>query len=113
MESLGYQLVVKRKVSREEWIRSIHEHAKQLSEIIGEEILVNRRVLEAELKKWDQEGAPWCVCRFQRTPDNVCPCTHHIEELKRFGRCKCGLFWRKSKCEEFRKRTKKDVSFCA
>jgi len=30
----------------------------------------------------------YCICRF-KTP---CPCPYHIKELKKYGRCKCGLF---------------------
>ena len=111
-ESLGYKLVFRKRVSQEEWIRTVYEHARELSRILGEEILVNRKVLEAELEKWEREGAPWCVCRFQRTPKEVCPCTYHLEELRKFGRCKCGLFWTRSACRKFIERAGRKTMYC-
>jgi ferredoxin-thioredoxin reductase catalytic subunit len=111
-ESLGYQLVVKKRLTKEEWIKAIHQHAKELSKKLGEEVLVNKRVLEAEIKKWEREGLPYCVCRFEKKPSTICPCTYHIDELKKYGRCKCGLFWTKRKCEEFKDRIKREVSYC-
>ena len=110
--SIGFTVIRTYRFDKEAWRRFIYKWAEVLSQILGERVLVNEKVLNQELQKWDKEGLPYCVCRFERSPREVCPCIYHLDELRQMGRCKCGLFWLESKCNEFRKKVKKDVSFC-
>jgi len=79
-------------VKKEDIVYYITNHANLLSEIFDKCVAVNPRVLKLLLINYDRFGFPYCPCRFARTDDNICPCVYHIEELKRYGRCRCGLF---------------------
>jgi len=71
----------------------IKYHVHTLRWILGREVEVDERVLEAFRKKYGSRPAePYCLCRFERSWRTVCPCVWHIEELAKYGRCKCGLF---------------------
>jgi len=58
-------------------------YTRLLSEYLGREVDFNYSIYGLIVRK---EG--YCICRF-KTP---CPCPYHIKELKKYGRCKCGLF---------------------
>jgi hypothetical protein len=64
--------------------QSIAVHLKLLRDYFGN-VEVNASVLKAILN-----NGGYCICRFKV----VCPCTHAFTELKKYRRCKCGLFRR-------------------
>ena len=33
-------------------------------------------------------GKPYCPCKIQHTPENICPCVDMMEKKE----CKCGLY---------------------
>jgi hypothetical protein len=65
--------------------QSIAVHQELLSDYFGN-VEVNASVLKAIV---GNNG--YCICRFKV----VCPCTHAFVELKKYRRCKCGLFFRR------------------
>jgi hypothetical protein len=58
-------------------------YTRLLSEYLGRKIDFDYNIYELIVRK-----GGYCICRF-KTP---CPCPYHIKELKKYGRCKCGLF---------------------
>ena len=59
-------------------------HAIYLSLLLKRRVHVRWRIADLVLQK---EG--YCPCRFVKVK---CPCRWRIEELKKYGRCRCGLF---------------------
>lgn len=39
-----------------------------------------------------EHGEYYCPCRVQHTKETICPCAFHKAEIKRDGKCLCGLF---------------------
>jgi hypothetical protein len=58
-------------------------YTRLLSEYIGREIDSHYHLYGEIVRR-----GGYCLCRF-KTP---CPCTYHIKELEKYGRCRCGLF---------------------
>jgi len=75
----------------EEEIRRWHEH---LRSVFGE-VIIDEDIL-AKI----QSNNYICLCKFRIR----CPCPESIEEIKKMGRCRCGLFRLESKYIEFRAR---------
>jgi len=69
------------------------EHARKISKLLGKEVVVNPKVIPLIIKRIEDFGKPYCPCRVERNERTICPCYYHVEELKRYGRCKCGLFY--------------------
>jgi len=61
--------------------QAITIHRKLLSYYLDRDIVVNDLVFEKIVKSGR------CMCRF-----TLCPCSYALPELKKYGRCKCGLF---------------------
>jgi ferredoxin-thioredoxin reductase catalytic subunit len=53
----------------------------------GERVL---RIVNGLKRNYEKYGAPYCPCKVDKVPDNICPCKDHIER----GTCICGLFKR-------------------
>jgi len=75
--------------------KEYEEHAKKISSFLGTTIIVDPRIIPLIIKKIEDYGKPYCPCRtgYER---NICPCYWHVEELRKHGRCRCGLFVAKS-----------------
>jgi len=69
-----------------------NDHAEELHVKYGWKVNVNDKVVMLIAKKMLKYGKAYCPCRVELKNENICPCIHHIEELKIYGRCKCGLF---------------------
>ena len=79
----------------EDLVTLIIQHANYLTEALGlsgKVVAVNPRVLAKLIEVWKKHGVPYCPCRFERNEDTICPCIYHVQELLKYGRCKCGLF---------------------
>lgn len=46
------------------------------------------KIIEALRRNYKKYGAPYCPCKIDRIPDNICPCKEHLTS----GVCKCGLY---------------------
>ena len=68
------------------------EHAARISKFLGKKVVVNPRIIPLIIKQIEDYGKPYCPCRTQKNEKTICPCYYHVEELKRYGRCRCGLF---------------------
>lgn len=68
--------------------RLYEDHRAQLEKILGKKVSINRKVIAQIAKNMIRYGKPVCPCK----PSELCPCKDHINELKKYGRCKCGLF---------------------
>jgi ferredoxin-thioredoxin reductase catalytic chain len=58
-----------------------------------------RNLIRGLARNWVKHGLPLCPCK-QVTGDRVqdrrlvCPCKDHHDEIKQYGSCCCGLFWK-------------------
>jgi len=68
------------------------EHARKISKLLGKEVIVDPKVIPLIIKRIEDYGKPYCPCRTSLDDRNICPCYWHIEELRKYGRCRCGLF---------------------
>lgn len=84
----------------EDLVALLTRHADLLSIILGKKVLVNPKVLRAIIVTWRRFKVPYCPCRFEKKSDTICPCIYHIQELIRYGRCKCKLFYIASNCSK-------------
>ena len=62
-------------------------HSIHLSLILRKRVKVNWRIAELVVR-----NKYYCPCRFGKVEENRCPCKWHVEEVRRFGRCKSRLF---------------------
>jgi len=69
-----------------------NDHAGKLSRTYGWKVKVNDEVVVLVAKRMLKYGKAYCPCKLELKDENICPCTHHIEELKKHGKCRCGLF---------------------
>jgi hypothetical protein len=76
-----YEEIMKRRNEGAPYILRLY--TKLLSEHIRREIDFDYYIYGEIVRK-----GGYCICRF-KTP---CPCKYHIKEIKKYGRCKCGLF---------------------
>lgn len=56
-----------------------------------------KRLIRGLLENEKNKGAKYCPCRRitgnkEEDKDKICPCKWHLEEIKKDGRCLCGLF---------------------
>jgi ferredoxin-thioredoxin reductase catalytic subunit len=65
----------------------IEYHRELLCDYFNTVVNLNYEVLNKVIK-----NNYYCICRFERTKKTLCPCVYHLDELRRYGRCKCGLF---------------------
>jgi len=68
------------------------EHAKKLEAILGKPVEVDEDVIIEVVHRVEAFGKPYCPCRVERDEKTICPCFYHVDELKHYGRCRCGLF---------------------
>lgn len=74
--------------------RRYRQHAKKISSLIGEKVCVNAKVILLIIRQIEELGKPYCPCRTEKSEKTICPCFYHVEELRRHGRCRCGLFYK-------------------
>jgi len=85
--------VIKHRIELYNKLKKQHdEHARKISKLLGKEVVVNPKIIPLIIKQIDKFGKPYCPCRIKRSERTICPCFWHVDELKRYGRCKCGLF---------------------
>ncbi|MHC1628862.1 MAG: ferredoxin-thioredoxin reductase catalytic domain-containing protein [Candidatus Nezhaarchaeales archaeon] len=72
--------------------KQYEEHAKKLSQLLGKKVVVNHKVIPLIIKQVEEYGKPYCPCRIEKNEKTICPCYYHVEELKAYKRCRCGLF---------------------
>ena len=86
--------VIKHRIELYNKLRKQYEaHARKLSDFLGVEIAVNHKVIPYIIKRIEDYGKPYCPCRTTLDERNICPCFYHVDELRKYGRCKCGLFY--------------------
>lgn len=68
------------------------EHSVGLSKSLGKEVVVNHKVIPLIIKSIEEFGKPYCPCRVEKNEKTICPCHYHVEEIQKYGRCRCGLF---------------------
>jgi len=74
-------------------LKKLYEvHARRISKLLGKEVKVNPKIIPLIIKQIEDYGKPYCPCRPQKNERTICPCFWHVDELKRYGRCRCGLF---------------------
>jgi len=58
---------------------------------LNDEIKV-KTLLKAENRYIDLEGSPYCPCKIDHTPNNICPCEECLDEIKEKGVCCCKMY---------------------
>ena len=88
----------------EELIENYQEYAQKNGFKLNPDKNAVEKLVTGLLVNEAKDGARYCPCR--RITGNkeedilkVCPCRWHIEEIKKYGRCLCGLFVCDSKKE--------------
>jgi len=59
-----------------------------------------RKLLKGQLENQKKLGSRYCTCKartgdFNIDKNIICPCKAHKDEIKKMGRCWCGLFLKK------------------
>lgn len=57
-------------------------------------------LLKGQIENQKIHGYRFCTCKartgdFKIDKDIICPCKAHKDEIKKMGRCWCGLFFKK------------------
>ncbi|WP_440059487.1 ferredoxin-thioredoxin reductase catalytic domain-containing protein [Thermogladius sp. 4427co] len=60
--------------------------------MLNRRIEVNEDVIILIIHSYEQYGIPYCPCRVEKNEKTICPCFYHIDEIRKNGRCRCGLF---------------------
>jgi len=85
----------------EEEVKEIRKRMERYAEMKGYSLNPDEEVvyviLRGLLENKRKYGYPYCPCRVvtgNREEDlsKICPCRWHEEEIRRMGRCHCGLF---------------------
>jgi ferredoxin-thioredoxin reductase catalytic chain len=81
----------------EEMIKNYSEYAKQNGFQLNPDRKTVERVINGLLANEKKNGKKYCPCRRlsgdeEEDLKKVCPCAYHKEEIKKDGRCYCGLF---------------------
>jgi thioredoxin len=84
-----------RKISRT--IKWYEEYAQKNGLKLNSDEEMVRGLIKGLLKNEDKHGARYCPCRriagdIEEDRPKICPCQWHREEIKKDGRCFCGLF---------------------
>lgn len=58
------------------------------------------KLLRGQLENERKYGYRFCTCKirtgdFEKDKNIICPCKDHRKEIKKLGRCWCGLFVKK------------------
>jgi len=69
-----------------------NDHAEELKRKYGWNVKVDEKVAIQIAKRMLKYGKAYCPCRVELKYENICPCIHHIDELRKYGKCRCGLF---------------------
>jgi len=86
----------------------LEEHkrrAEVLSKALGFEIEVHEETVYLLIKQIEKYGKPYCPCRKvtgdpERDRVIICPCKYHVNELKKYHTCLCGLYREKGMDDE-------------
>ena len=81
----------------EEMIKNYSEYAKENGFQLNPDRKTVERVINGLLANEKKNGKKYCPCRRlsgneEEDLKKVCPCVYHKEEIKKDGRCYCGLF---------------------
>jgi ferredoxin-thioredoxin reductase catalytic subunit len=81
----------------EEMIKNYSEYAKENGFQLNPDRKTVERVINGLLANEKKNGKKYCPCRRlsgdeEEDAKKVCPCAYHKEEIKKDGRCYCGLF---------------------
>ena len=74
-----------------------------------------RTVIEGLALNQELYGYRYCPCRpvtgdLLQDRDKICPCRWHEEEIRKTGRCHCGLFWDPKKARMLKDTSRKNVN---
>jgi ferredoxin-thioredoxin reductase catalytic subunit len=76
------------------------EYAKKAGIKLNPDKKIVENVIKGLLKNEEKFGFRYCPCRvvegdLEKDRKKICPCSWHLEEIKKFGHCLCGLFVKK------------------
>jgi ferredoxin-thioredoxin reductase catalytic subunit len=74
----------------------LQEHANEKDIFLNKNLNTLNGVIKGLLKNKGKHGDIFCPCRIDKIQENICPCIHHLNEIKNQGRCACNLFTKKA-----------------
>ena len=80
----------------EELIKEFTEHAEKNNIKLNPDKKTVERIINGLLENEKKYGKKYCPCRRvtgnEEDKKKICPCYYHKDEIKKDGRCLCGLF---------------------
>ncbi len=77
---------------KEELLGELKTYAEKNNFQLNSEEAVISGIIDGLLKNKKLYGDCYCPCRWRKEQENICPCSFHKDEFKKFGKCLCGLF---------------------
>ncbi len=86
-------------------ILEYEKHAKENNISLARNRKTRDTIIKGLIEKEDKLGYKYCPCRrvsgnLEDDKNIICPCVYHLDEIKKDGRCLCGLFEEDSKKED-------------
>ncbi|MEK7664535.1 MAG: ferredoxin-thioredoxin reductase catalytic domain-containing protein [Patescibacteria group bacterium] len=83
----------------EELIKKFQNYAKENGIQLNPDKKIVERIVNGLLENEKKYGKKYCPCRrisgsAEEDEKKICPCFWHKDEIKKDGRCFCGLFVR-------------------
>jgi ferredoxin-thioredoxin reductase catalytic subunit len=84
----------------EEVLKFSRKYAKRAGIKLNPDKKVVERIIKGLLENEKKFGFRYCPCRvvegdLEKDRLKICPCSWHLEEIKKFGHCLCKLFVKK------------------
>lgn len=82
---------------KEELIKKFQKHAEENGIRLNPDEKIVERIIKGLQENEKKYGKQYCPCRrvsgdAEEDKKKICPCIWHKEEIKKDGRCFCGLF---------------------
>ena len=84
-------------VSKEKLKEMYEKYARSKGFMLNPDEKILDMLLESLIQREKKYGYRYCPCRVisgdpEKDKKIICPCVYHLEEIKRMGRCWCGIF---------------------
>ena len=76
------------------------KHAEDKGIMLNPNENIVKGIIKGLFKREQEKGEKYCPCRAvsgnkEKDKKIICPCVFHLDEIKKDGKCHCGLFVRK------------------
>lgn len=80
---------------KEELLKNLGDHAESNGFRLNFKQKIVKGIIEGLINNKKLYGEYYCPCKLKKEKENICPCLFHKNEIKKFGKCFCGLFIQK------------------